>query len=238
MQERLYAELPGVYDALYDQYRDYSLEADFFEEQFRSNRRTDGERVLIVGCGPGRHAAEFVARGYDVLAVDKHPAMAARARRRSGAAAAVGALPDLPVDGIFDLVLLPYNVINYLDAAALPRAIRAVSARVADGGVLILDNEQFPADPGPPSLETWSTAEGTGARLHQLQVTRRRARLDALLIVPGAGVVVDSHDLTVHDDDRVADLLADRGHLVERYEGGYGASMPGDRFTMTVFVAT
>jgi SAM-dependent methyltransferase len=39
-----------------------------------------GDRVLDVGCGPGRHAKAFVARGLDVVGVDLSPDFLALAR--------------------------------------------------------------------------------------------------------------------------------------------------------------
>lgn len=44
----------------------------------------DGGRILDAGCGSGRDAAAFAARGYRVTAFDGSPEMARRASERAG----------------------------------------------------------------------------------------------------------------------------------------------------------
>jgi trans-aconitate methyltransferase len=39
-----------------------------------------GQRVIDLGCGPGRHAAELARRGADVVAIDADPDMVSKAR--------------------------------------------------------------------------------------------------------------------------------------------------------------
>ena len=69
-----------------------------------------GERLLDVGCGPGRHAVEFARRGLNVLGVDISPEFIAIAHRR---AAEAGVTPsffpmdarELPFDAEFDVAI-------------------------------------------------------------------------------------------------------------------------------------
>ena len=71
-----------------------------------------GERVLDVGCGPGRHALALAEAGLDVVGVDISPAFVDLARRAAGTA---GGTPTasfecldaraLPFDGEFDAVI-------------------------------------------------------------------------------------------------------------------------------------
>ncbi len=68
-----------------------------------------GRRVLDAGCGPGLYAQELVARGAEVVGVDRSEAMLSLARERLGEVARL--LPadlDEPLpfaDGCFDLVV-------------------------------------------------------------------------------------------------------------------------------------
>ena len=66
-----------------------------------------GQRVLDVGCGPGRHARALAERGLRVLGVDVSAEFVALAREGAppGAEFVVGDARELDHDGEFDLVL-------------------------------------------------------------------------------------------------------------------------------------
>ena len=69
-----------------------------------------GERMLDVGCGPGRHAVEFARRGLNVLGLDISPEFIALAH---AAAAEAGVSPsffqmdarELPFEAEFDVAI-------------------------------------------------------------------------------------------------------------------------------------
>jgi SAM-dependent methyltransferase len=100
-----------------------------------------GRRLLDVGCGTGKSFAPFLRRGYDVVACDVSPAMAARARMRApGVPVHVCDVRALPVLGRFDLVCCLDDGLNHLlDAAALRQALARMAANLAPGGVLLFD---------------------------------------------------------------------------------------------------
>jgi SAM-dependent methyltransferase len=70
----------------------------------------EGQRVLDVGCGPGRHALALARRGIDVLGVDLSPdfvALATAAAEPDGLSARfeVGDVRELAFGGAFDAVI-------------------------------------------------------------------------------------------------------------------------------------
>lgn len=236
MEERLYTTHADCYDALYRELKDYDREVEFVVNQFESKRRTDSARTLILGCGSGEHARRLVTRGFDVLGVDKYEEMLDIARGKSDAAFRIGALPDVDVSGTFDLILLPFTVVNHLGPDELEPALRNVDRLLATGGVLVFDNGAFPSpddDLPAPSLTAHSTDIGEVARLTQIWPQGDgRVRWNSVVFVQERGeFFVDTHDLTVFDDDHIEGLLEAFGFDVDTADGyGTGGSE-------TVFVA-
>lgn len=236
MTERLYTTHPDIYDALYCEMKDYDTEVQFIIDQFETESQTDGARTLILGCGTGEHAKRLVTHGFDVLGIDKHEAMLESARQKSDATFHVGALPEVDVDDSFDLILVPFTVINHLDPDDLSPTLHTVKDLLTEGGVLIFDNGRFPTpdDDSPSSgLQVLSTGAGDIARLTQLQPRdETRVRWNSVVFVQDRNeFFIDTHDLTAFDDTDIESSLHDLGVEVDTCEG-YGTGEPH-----TVFVA-
>jgi SAM-dependent methyltransferase len=99
-------------------------------------------RVIDIGAGTGRDAAEFAARGYRVVAVEPTPELRAHAMRLHAEAAVEwidDSLPDLALvrarRETFDLVMLT-AVWMHLDPGQRERAMPAVASLLAPGGVM------------------------------------------------------------------------------------------------------
>jgi SAM-dependent methyltransferase len=103
-----------------------------------------GQRILDVGCGPGRHALAFARRGMDVVGVDLSPDFVKLARE----AATAEELPasfevldvrDLAYEGDFDAVIClcqgGFGLLGGTDDAAVIELI--VRAATPGGGVAI-----------------------------------------------------------------------------------------------------
>jgi len=98
-----------------------------------------GARVLDVGAGMGRVAAELVARGHDVTAVEPD------ADLRAQAAATYPGLSVLPLDalevdddlGDFDLVVCVGNVLVYLAEGTEVQVLATLGRRLAPGGRIL-----------------------------------------------------------------------------------------------------
>lgn len=224
MSETLYAERPDVYDALYAE-KDYGQEVEFVVSQF-AERGNGGDRVLVVGCGTGEHSRRLVERGFDVTAVDKYEAMVARARTKSDATFRVGALPDLPVEGPFDLVFVPFTVVNHLRRDDLSASLRAVVDVLGDDGVLVFDQLLVSDDEHRPRMHTADRPEGTYGRLVDVHhVEGDRYRWDSFVLTPEGDVFVDAHDLTNYDPAYLVGVLEGLGLSATAYEW-YDADHP------------
>jgi SAM-dependent methyltransferase len=108
-------------------------------------------RILDLGCGTGRHAVEFAARGFDVTGVDLSEAMLNRARKRPYGGG--GALNYVQGDARthrsaqpFDAVLMNFNVLGYMNSNDdLVAALATARANLREGGVFVADFWYGPA---------------------------------------------------------------------------------------------
>jgi len=104
--------------------------------------------VLELGCGTGRVALELCREGAEVVGVELSEALleAARAKAEAeglGPTLALGDLRSCDLGRTFDLVLMPYNVLNHmLDDASLADALEAARRHLAHESRLVIDTFQ------------------------------------------------------------------------------------------------
>ncbi len=101
-----------------------------------------GARILDAGSGMGRIGAALQARGHDVLAVEKDPALVSQSRRRYPGLPVVEsdllALTPGVVEPGFDLIVLVGNVIVLLAPDTERRLLAGLRALLTDGGRILV----------------------------------------------------------------------------------------------------
>lgn len=241
MDENLYSEHPEAYDALYAR-KDYDAEVEFVLSQFEA--KSDGvvesgqQRALVVGCGTGEHSKRLREAGFEVVGVDKYDAMVERARTKSDAEFRVGTLPDLPVEGTFDLAWLPFTVVQHLDSDDLAESLRAVADRLAEGGVLAFDQIDTGEEGTALRLSNYPSGKGTYARLtHVHEVGDDEYRWNSLVFTPDGEFFTDTHRIFDHDPDYLAGVCDVLGLSLDRHGWYDEEAEPGDDGRV-VFVAS
>lgn len=230
MTETLYAERPDVYDALYAD-KEYDEEVEFVVSEFEE-RGNGGDRALVVGCGTSEHSRRLVECGFDVTGVDRYEAMVERARTKSDATFRVGALPGLPVEGLFDLAFLPFTVVNHLSPDELAPSLQAVVDVLADSGLLVFDQLPLSTE-NRPRMATYEAPEGTYARLVDVHKVgdgdgdiATRFCWDSFVVTPDGETFVDAHDYTNYDATYLVGVLEGLGLETWAYE--WYADEPAD----------
>lgn len=114
-------------------------EAGFIAETLAAE---PGERLLDVGCGPGRHAIEFARRGLMVTGVDISPEFIALAHRGATEAEVTPSFfemdaTELPFDAEFDLAICLNEGAFGLGLPDL-KILRAIRKSLKHGGRLAL----------------------------------------------------------------------------------------------------
>jgi len=96
------------------------------------------KRILDAGCGQGTQALRLAAAGHDVTAVDSSPSLleALRSEKLAERIHIVEAdILEMPVEGVFDVVLCHGVLMYFADPAPV---LDALAARVSPGGLLSL----------------------------------------------------------------------------------------------------
>lgn len=104
-----------------------------------------GQRVLDLGCGPGRHALPLARAGFEVTAIDTSALLLAELRRRAGADGL--AIEALAADmrtfsrpASFDAVLVMWTSFGYFDDEADHAVVlERIAENLRPGGVAVLD---------------------------------------------------------------------------------------------------
>src|SRR3954468_10833169 len=138
----------------------------------------NGDRILDLACGPGRHAAELARGGGRVIGFDLSRAMLRRAHERTGESAGLvrGDMRALPFRaGSFALAVNLFTSFGYfLSDDEHRRVVHQVAAALASGGHFVLDylNAELVRRTVQLSQEAERRA-GTDDRRTEVRVTRR-----------------------------------------------------------------
>ena len=101
----------------------------------------EGGRILDAGCGSGRDAAAFAARGYRVTAFDGSPEMARRASERSGLAVHTLTFDAIDWHEEFDGVWACASLLH-LPPDALTAAVHRLVQALRAGGALFVSMKE------------------------------------------------------------------------------------------------
>jgi SAM-dependent methyltransferase len=102
--------------------------------------KSQGGRVLEVGCGAGLMLAAFRKRGWTVLGIERNEVVAETARRALGLEIVATPVEELCVDLRFDLIIL-FQVLEHI-GEPVP-LLRECARRLAPGGRLVTSVPNF-----------------------------------------------------------------------------------------------
>lgn len=201
----LYADrrLAALYDAINPPGPDYDFYVDLAEPA--------PKRLLDMGCGTGRLACAWAARGHRVTGAEPATAMLAQARAKAEGAGvewvAAGAA-DLDLEARFDLIVMTGHVFQVFMSDAEIRAVLATLRRhLAPAGRLAFETR----NPARREWESW-TPESSREALTVEGLGSVEVHWD-LRSVEGEEVVYETHVLLA-DGQRL--MQADRLRFIER----------------------
>lgn len=137
----MYNRSAAVYDAIYRAAgKDYPGETQKIQALVRRYKRSDGDRLLDVGCGTGRHIA-YLQEVFQVQGLDNSSQMLTEARAKyPGTRFHVADMADFELGETFDVITCLFSAIGY--AQTLPRLAQTISTfakHLRPGGVTLVE---------------------------------------------------------------------------------------------------
>ena len=103
--------------------------------------RPEFTRFLDICCGPARHAAHLVERGYDVTGIDRDRAAIAAASERcpGGRFVELDQRDIATLEGPFDAAVIMWQSFGFFDSATNDQVLADIREVLRPGGRLVLD---------------------------------------------------------------------------------------------------
>lgn len=215
-----YHDLAGWYDALYDaRGKDYQAEADAILGLAREGGNAPGS-LLDVACGTGRHLAVFERQLDEVAGTDTSGEMLTIASYRLGpdVLLAEADLRSLDLGRTFDVVTCLFSSIGHVaDADELDRAVAAMAAHVAPGGLLAIEPWLTPDVVVPGGLRDLVTAQTDDGVVARAGSSREDG--DALVVsfawavatASGIATLEERHRMPLFTQERYLDAVRAAG---------------------------
>ena len=200
-------------------------------ESVLARHAPDARRILDLGIGTGDLAIALARRGFDVVGVDRAPAMLAVAREKAKACGVTlelveQDLRDVRVLSPADVALCIYTVVNQLtEDGDLARAVASIRDAIVPGGLFVFElnlpasyarywqGEEIVDVGDAVIVRTHRAVPGTGVIEAAVEIRRRTCC--------GWDVVDDRIAQRPYDDATVEAALATAGFVVverERYD--------------------
>jgi len=172
------------------------------EVEFITRQIGAAKWVLDLCCGPGRHAAPLVERGYRVLGLDLDDVAVRDAQRRAPSASLIrGDMRRLPLESAsVDAVICMWQSFGHFDSATNAATLAEMARVLRPNGRLVLDvyHRDFQA-----ARIGERTIERDGVRVHE-QRSMSKGRLRATLTYEDGSD--DVFDWQLYVPDELAEL--------------------------------
>ena len=134
-----YGELAKYYDILY-QWKDYEKEASVVKELVERYKTSQGNSLLDVGCGTGKHL-QYLTGTFDCVGMDASEKMLEQARRNvRGAGFVQGDMVNFDLRRQFDVVLCLFSSIGFVRThRRLGMTLKNFAGHLRTGGVAIIE---------------------------------------------------------------------------------------------------
>ena len=198
----MFTKSADLYDLFYTQ-KNYAAEVQTLQQLIRKHKQSEGNRLLDVACGTGRHI-QYLKRLYECQGVDLDAQLLALAAERNPEARFhTGNMMTFTLPDRFDVITCLFSAIGYMQTIGnLEKAVKNMAEHLAPGGVLMIE----------PWFDKQSYYEGMAHGVFIDQPAIKACRMNVSRVENGKSVL-DFHYLIAREGASVE-------HFTERHEIG------------------
>ena len=222
----MYKELAKYYDLIYS-WKDYKKEVDKVKELIDKYKLTDGNKLLDVGCGTGKHLEYFMDK-FLCTGTDINVEMLDVARKNiSGVIFKQADMITMKLKDKYDIILCLFSSIGYVKTYSnLRKTIFNFVNHLNEGGILIIEPwlTKTTYTVGLPGMTTYDGEEIKIARLNTTKIEGDLSVIEMhyLIVERNEDVkyFVDHHELGLFEIEKFIEIMIEAELKAEYLKDG------------------
>ena len=222
----MYKKLAKYYDLIYH-WKDYEKEANSIKDLIKKYKKSDGNLLLDVGCGTGKHLEQF-KDDFSCTGIDINVEMVKVAKKNvKDVIFEQGNMINLNLKIEYDIILCLFSAIGYVKTYSnLEKTMKNFANHLKKGGVLIIEPwfTKSIYRVGDPGMTTY---DGQDVKIARVNSTKKEGDLSImemhyLVAEKDANVIhfVDTHELGLFETDKTLDFMEKAGLQAEFLKDG------------------
>ncbi len=222
----MYRKLAKYYDLIYH-WKDYEKEAHTIKDLIKKYKKSDGNQLLDVGCGTGKHL-EYLKDDFSCTGIDINNEMVEVAKTKfTDVIFEQGDMIDFNLKIEFDVIICLFSSIGYVKTYSnLEKTMLNFKNHLKKGGVLIIE-PWFTKSAywvGTPGMTTYDGKDVKIARLNSTKIEGDLSIMEMHYLIAEKDKDVihfaDTHELGLFETDKTLDFMEKAGFKVEFLKDG------------------
>ncbi len=222
----MYKKLAKYYDLIYH-WKDYENEANSIKDLIKKYKKSDGNKLLDVGCGTGKHL-EYFEDEFSLVGIDINNEMVEVAKTKfKDAIFEQGDMIDFNLKTEFDVIICLFSSIGYVKTYPnLEKTIQNFKNHLKKGGVLIIE-PWFTKSAywvGTPGMTIYDGKDVKIARLNSTKIEGDLSIMEMHYLIAEKDKDVihfaDTHELGLFETDKTLDFMEKAGFKAEFLKDG------------------
>jgi len=209
----MFKKLAKYYDLIYH-WKEYEKEVHSIKDLIKKYKKSDGNQLLDVGCGTGKHIEHF-KDDFSCTGIDINNEMVEVAKSKvKDVIFHQGDMVDFNLKTEFDVLLCLFSAIGYVKTYSnLEKTIKNFANHLKKGGVLIIE-PWFTKSAywvGVPGMTTYDGGDVKIARLNTTKVEGDLSIMDMHYLIGEKNEdikhFVDVHELGLFETDKTLEFM-------------------------------